>query len=63
MLDNAKCHSRIIEKIPAMNMKNDEMIAFMSKYDIEMPDPIPAKPVKKIRKKILKTTVCHWFYS
>ena len=43
--DNAKCHSRIIEKTLTVNMKNDEMIAYMSKYDIEMYSPIPAKPV------------------
>ena len=43
--DNAKYHSRIIKKTLIVNIKNHEMIAYMSKYDIEMPSPIPAKPV------------------
>ena len=36
-----------------MNMKKDEMIAFMLKHSSETPNPIPAKPVllEKIRKK------------
>ena len=39
-----------------MSMKKDEIIAFMSKHDIKIPNPIPAKSVLlgKIRKKILK---------
>ena len=39
-----------------MNMKKDEMIAFMLKHSSETPNPIPAKPVllEKIRKKKLK---------
>ena len=28
-----------------MNIKKDEMIAFMSKHDIEIPNPIPTKSV------------------
>ena len=34
--DNAKCHSRVIEKTLTVNMKHDEMIAHMSKYDMEL---------------------------
>ena len=28
-----------------MNIKKDELIAFMSKHDIEIPNPIPTKSV------------------
>ena len=31
---DAKCLCRLIEKTPIMNMKMDEMIAFISKHDI-----------------------------
>ena len=44
-MDNAKYHCRFIEKAPTMNIKKDEMIAFMSKHDIEIPNPIPTKSV------------------
>ena len=44
-MDNAKYHCRFIEKAPTMNMKKDEMIAFMSKHDIEIPNPISTKSV------------------
>ena len=44
-MDNVKYHSTFIEKAPTMNMKKDEMIAFMSKYDIEISNPIPTKSV------------------
>ena len=40
---NAKYLCRLIEKSPIMNMKKDEMIAFMSKHDIEFPNPVPTK--------------------
>ena len=45
VMDNAKYHCRFIEKAPTMNTKKDEMIAFMSKHDIEVPTPIPTKSV------------------
>ena len=45
VVDNAKYHCRFIEKAPIMNMKKDEMIAFMSKHDIEIPNPISTKSV------------------
>ena len=45
VMDNAKYHCRFIEKTPTMNIKKDEMIAFMSKHDIEIPTPIPTKSV------------------
>ena len=44
-MDNAKYHCKFIEKAPTMNIKKDEMIAFMSKHDIEIPNPIPTKSV------------------
>ena len=58
-MDNVKYHSRFIEKAPTMNMKMDEMIAFMSKHDIEISNPIPTKSAlfEKIRKKILKDSI------
>ena len=42
---NAKYLCRLIEKAPVMNMKKDEMIAFMSKHNIEIPNPVPTKSV------------------
>ena len=44
-MDSAKYHCRFIEKAPAMSMKKGEMIAVMSKHDIEIPNPIPTKLV------------------
>ena len=31
------------KKAPTMNMKKYEIIAFMSKRDVEIPNPIPTK--------------------
>ena len=45
MMDSAKYHCRFIEKTPTMNMKKGEMIAIMSKHDIEIANPIPTKSV------------------
>ena len=45
VMDSAKYHCRFIEKAPTMNMKKGEMIAVMSKHDIEIPNPIPTKSV------------------
>ena len=36
---NAKYHCRFIEKESTMNIKKYKMIAFMSKHDIEIPNP------------------------
>ena len=51
VLDNAKYNSRYVEKTPTMNMKKNDMIAFMINHGIEIPDPLPTKPVllQKIR--------------
>ena len=43
VMDSAKYQCRFIEKAPTMNMKKGEMIAVMSKHDIEIPNPIPTK--------------------
>ena len=45
VIDNVKYQSSFIKKNPTMNMKKDEMIAFMSKHDIEIPNPISVKPM------------------
>ena len=45
VMDSAKYHCRFIEKAQTMNMKKGEMIAVISKHDIEIPNPIPTKSV------------------
>ena len=46
LMDNAKYQCRFIEGRPTiMNIKKDEMIAFISKHDIEIPNPIPTNSV------------------
>ena len=35
-MENEKYHSRFIEKASAINMEKDEVIASMSKHDIEI---------------------------
>ena len=44
-MENAKYHTRFTEKASTMNMKKDEIVAFMSKYDIEILNLIPTKLV------------------
>ena len=44
-MENAKYYTRFIETALTMNMKKDEMIAFMSKYNIEILNPIPTNLV------------------
>ena len=34
-----------MEKTPSMNMRKNEMIDFMKKYSIRIPEPVPIKPV------------------
>ena len=51
VMNSAKDHCRFIEKAPTMNMKKGEMIAVISKQDIEIPNPVPTKSV--LLKKIL----------
>ena len=58
-MENAKYHSRFIEKAPTTNVKKNEIIAFMSKHDIQILHPIPTKSVllEKIIEKILKNSM------
>ena len=65
MVDDAKYYRRFIEKAPTMNMRKDEMIVFMSKHEIEIPNPIPTKLVllEKMWKKKYWKTVSHWLYD
>lgn len=52
-IDNAKYHSRLVERTPSINMKKDDLIKYMIKQNIDVPNTIPAKPVllEKIREK------------
>ena len=45
VMNNAKYHNRLAEPKPSMRMKKDDMIAFMNKHDIPIPQPVPMKPV------------------
>ena len=45
VMNSAKDRCRFIEKAPTMNMGKGEMIAVMSKHDIEIPNPVPTKSV------------------
>ena len=45
VIDSAKYHYRFIAKAPTMNIKKGEMIAVMSKHDIEIPNLISTKSV------------------
>ena len=45
VIDSAKYNCRFIEKAPTMNMKKDEIVAVMSKHDIEIPNLISKKSV------------------
>ena len=51
VLDNSKYHNRYVEKTPTMNMEKNDTIAFMINHGIEIPNPLPTKPVllQKIR--------------
>ena len=45
VFDNAKYHSRLVERSPTINMRKDQMIAFIKKHDISIPEPVPVKAV------------------
>ena len=51
--------SRFFEKSPTMNMKKDDMIAFISTRGTEIPNPIPIKPVI-FEKKLVKQISILW---
>ena len=55
LMGNAKYHTRFIEKASTINMKKDEIIAFMSKHDIEILKSILAKSV--LLEKILNKNI------
>ena len=45
ILDNASCHCRQVDKIPNMHTKKAEMLDFMKRNSITVPEPLPTKPV------------------
>ena len=45
VMDSAKYHCRFIAKATTMKMKRGEVIAAMSKHDIEISNPVPTKLV------------------
>lgn len=46
VMDNAKYHSGLSEKTPRMDMRQkNNMSSLMTKYHIEIPSPLPFKPV------------------
>ena len=57
VMDNAKYHSRLLEKNATMAMRKDEMIEFMKRHDIDIPTPLPTKPVllEKVHEKNIKS--------
>ena len=44
-MDNAPYHSREDEKIPTMATKKQEIVDFMKKNAMVLPEKIPTKPV------------------
>ena len=45
ILDNASYQCRQVDKIPNMNTKKAEMLDFMKRNSITVPEPLPTKPV------------------
>ena len=45
ILDNASYHCRQVDKIPNMNTRKAEMLDFMKRNSITVPEPLPTKPV------------------
>ena len=45
ILDNAYYHCRQVDKIPKMNTRKAEMLDFMKRNSITVPEPLPTKPV------------------
>lgn len=43
VLDNASYHSRQLIKIPTKSSNKSEIIEFMKKFDLPVPDPVPIK--------------------
>lgn len=65
--DSAKHYIEFIEKTPVMNMKKNETIAFITKHDIEILNPIPTNPVLlgNLAKKNLKNrmSLSGWLFQ
>ena len=45
ILDNASYHCRQVDKTPNMNTRKAEMLDFMKRNSITVPEPLPTKPV------------------
>ena len=45
ILDNASYHYREVDKIPNMNTRKAEMLDFMKRNSITVPEPLPTKQV------------------
>ena len=45
ILNNASYYCRQVDKIPNMNRKKAEMLDFMKRNSITVPEPLPTKPV------------------
>ena len=45
ILDTASYHCRQVDKIPNMNTRKAEMLDFMKRNSITVPEPLPTKPV------------------
>ena len=43
--DNASYHSRVVDPRPNLSWKKDDILAYMRRHRIEVPDPVPIKPV------------------
>ena len=52
--DNVSYHSRIEKKIPTMATRKSEMIEFMLKHKIPIPEPVPTKPVLLPKRKLVQ---------
>ena len=45
ILNNASYHCRQVDKIPNINTRKAEMLDFMKRNSITIPEPLPTKPV------------------
>ena len=54
VIDNAPIHSRVCNPRPNISWKKEDIVNFMSKHNIPLPDPLPIKPVliQLIREKL-----------
>ena len=64
VMGNGNYHSRFAEKTLSMNMKKDIMNKFLVKHNIDIPNPIPTKPMlpeKILERNVLKQYVIDSF--